>query len=173
MKRGLHGFTLIELLVVISIISLLSSVVFASVNTARRKARDVKRFSATRQVQLALELYYDDNGFYPQVGWVHSVDATWQTNSLANALRPYLPVLPVDPTNSGCCAYNGGYTFSYYSSAYFAPGQTTQQWYMFLFRFEDQSHSAQALDGSLACSGTYFHYGNGANGMMTLGGNCI
>lgn len=33
------GFTLIELLVVISIISLLSSVVFATVNGAREKAR--------------------------------------------------------------------------------------------------------------------------------------
>ena len=36
MKRG---FTLVELLVVISIISLLSSVVFASVNSARNKAK--------------------------------------------------------------------------------------------------------------------------------------
>ena len=37
-----RGFTLIELLVVISIISLLSSVVFASVNSARTKARYAK-----------------------------------------------------------------------------------------------------------------------------------
>ncbi len=42
-----RGFTLIELLVVISIISLLASIVFASVNSARNKAR-----SARTQVEL-------------------------------------------------------------------------------------------------------------------------
>jgi prepilin-type N-terminal cleavage/methylation domain-containing protein len=38
-RFSLSGFTLIELLVVIAIVSLLSSVVLASVNTAREKAR--------------------------------------------------------------------------------------------------------------------------------------
>ena len=59
------GFTLIELLVVISIIGLLSSVVLASLNSARAKARDARRFSDMRQIQLALELYRDSNGSYP------------------------------------------------------------------------------------------------------------
>lgn len=36
---GHEGFTLVELLVVISIISLLSSIVLTSVNSARNKAR--------------------------------------------------------------------------------------------------------------------------------------
>ena len=59
------GFTLIELLVVISIIGLLSSVVMASLNTARIKARDALRRSEMTQLQLALETYYVDNGSYP------------------------------------------------------------------------------------------------------------
>ncbi len=55
------GFTLIELLVVIAIIGILSSVVLASLNTARKKARDAKRISDVKNLQLALELYFDSN----------------------------------------------------------------------------------------------------------------
>jgi prepilin-type N-terminal cleavage/methylation domain-containing protein len=55
------GFTLIELLVVIAIIGILSSVVLASLNTARRKARDARRVSDVKNLQLALELQADDN----------------------------------------------------------------------------------------------------------------
>lgn len=61
--KGLdRGFTLIELLVVISIIGLLSSVVLASLSTARASARDSERIAAVKQIQNALELYAIDNG---------------------------------------------------------------------------------------------------------------
>lgn len=64
-KSKTKGFTLIELLVVVAIIGILSSVVLASLNTARAKARDAKRLSDMRQMQIALELYYDSFGRYP------------------------------------------------------------------------------------------------------------
>ncbi len=60
-----RGFTLIELLVVISIISLLSSVVLASLSKSREKANDVKHVQVLNQVRNALELYYSDRGLYP------------------------------------------------------------------------------------------------------------
>jgi prepilin-type N-terminal cleavage/methylation domain-containing protein len=59
------GFTLIELLVVISIISLISSVILASLNTARAKARDAAILADVKTLATALELYYDDHGEYP------------------------------------------------------------------------------------------------------------
>lgn len=63
------GFTLIELLVVISIISLLSSIVLTSVNSARAKARDARRMADITALRNALALYYDDtNGSYPLLG---------------------------------------------------------------------------------------------------------
>lgn len=64
-KQKQKGFTLIELLVVISIVSVLSSVVLASLNTARKKARDTQRLMDMREFQKALAFYYDKYGQYP------------------------------------------------------------------------------------------------------------
>jgi prepilin-type N-terminal cleavage/methylation domain-containing protein len=64
-KHSKKGFTLIELLVVIAIIGILSSVVLASLSTARQKSRDAKRISDIGQIQLALELYFDRVQSYP------------------------------------------------------------------------------------------------------------
>lgn len=64
-----QGFTLIELLVVISIISLLSSVVFASVNSARAKARDARKMADFRAISTALQLFFDKNGRMPANNW--------------------------------------------------------------------------------------------------------
>ncbi len=62
------GFTLIELLVVIAIIGILASIVLVSINSTRIKARDARRMSDLRNVQLALEMYYDKYGTYKVSG---------------------------------------------------------------------------------------------------------
>ncbi len=89
------GFTLIELLVVIAIIGILSSVVLASLNSARKKGRDARRIADLKQLQLALELYYDAN---PSVGYPAAL-------SIANLVTPgYISVIPGDPSG-GTNAY--------------------------------------------------------------------
>ena len=57
----LTGFTLIELLVVIAIIGILSSVVLASLNTARNKGADAAVKSNLSEARAQAELYYDAN----------------------------------------------------------------------------------------------------------------
>lgn len=63
MKRN-SGFTLIELLVVIAIIGILSSVVLASLNTARGKGADAAVKSNLANARAQAELFYDENGTY-------------------------------------------------------------------------------------------------------------
>ncbi|HEY4519545.1 MAG TPA: type II secretion system protein [Candidatus Paceibacterota bacterium] len=86
------GFTLIELLVVIAIIGILSSVVLASLNSARKKGRDARRISDVKQVQLALELYYDSNGSYPT-----GIYGTTLTTP------GFISAVPTDPSDSVAC----------------------------------------------------------------------
>ncbi|MEA3449798.1 MAG: type II secretion system protein [Patescibacteria group bacterium] len=63
--KNQKGFTLIELLVVIAIIGLLSTLAVVSLNNARQKARDAKRVADVRQIQTALELYFNEHNAYP------------------------------------------------------------------------------------------------------------
>ncbi len=97
--RSHRGFTLIELLVVISIIGLLASVVLASLNSARAKARDARRISDMTQLSRALELYYHANGQYPPdpIGT--------QVINMAVDLAPYISPIPTDPTKTGASGY--------------------------------------------------------------------
>ncbi|MEN9604343.1 MAG: hypothetical protein RJB39_28 [Candidatus Parcubacteria bacterium] len=65
-RSNQQGFTLIELLVVIAIIGLLTSIVSASLSTARAKARDAKRQAEVHSIEKALSLYsIDHRGYLP------------------------------------------------------------------------------------------------------------
>ena len=124
-----RGFTLIELLVVIAIIGLLSSVVLASLNGARAKARDAQRISDIRQINTAVQLYISATGHAPYIAnglggdpqtvcdintgntscstasvcestMSDCVDGVWQAwNDLGVLLSPYLAKMPKDPTS--------------------------------------------------------------------------
>lgn len=65
-KKLQRGFTLVELLVVIAIIIILATLLLLQLDVARRKGRDTKRVGDVTQLRTAVELYYDENGFYPQ-----------------------------------------------------------------------------------------------------------
>ena len=99
------GFTLIELLVVIAIIGILSSVVLASLNSARLKGRDAIRVSDMGQVKLALELYFDSNRTYP----VEAAGTLASTSVAGAALvtSGFMQAIPIDPTAAGIYMYSG------------------------------------------------------------------
>ena len=124
MKLNKKGFTLIELLVVIAIIGLLSTVAVIALNSARQKGRDAKRISDIRQIQAALEMYFNDCNQYP------ATLTTGANNGCTGVtLGTFLPTIPRNPTPGGTTyTYTvqspGGATNSSYTLTYTLEGPT-------------------------------------------------
>lgn len=142
MKKGEKGFTLIELLVVIAIIGMLSSVVLASLNTARERSRDARRLADIQQLKTALELIYDDlsPAEYPDA-----------LSSLSSG--GYIASIPTDP-RTGTAYYYDNLTSADGACA-IASGVCIN--YVLGTNLENSSHSALSNDidgtvGSVACT---------------------
>lgn len=93
------GFTLVELLVVITLIAILIGAGTVSYTNAQRKGRDGKRKTDLKAIQQALELYFQQNGYYPGAdGWCTYISNSSIT-TVKVALEPtYISRVPTDPT---------------------------------------------------------------------------
>ena len=126
--KNKKGFTLIELLVVIAIIGLLSTLAVVALNNARAKSRDAKRVADVKQIQTALELFYNDcNGYPVQAAAALMADgidggtAAGYDNCDGDSGEPtintYLATIPDAPlpldNTASCTTANGSY---YYQS---------------------------------------------------------
>lgn len=101
-----EGFTLIELLVVIAIIGTLASVVLASLNTARVKARDANRLAQLDEIQKALELYNLDKGYYPRESdSMNGQICSGCSGGINTVLATYMGGVPEDPSHDGTTYY--------------------------------------------------------------------
>ncbi len=128
-KNKQKGFTLIELLVVIAIIGLLSTLAVVSLNNARQKARDARRVSDVKQIQTALELFYNDALGYPDETTAGQ-EMTANTDLLYGTVT-YMTAIPADPDADDCAtdaytgySYNAGDSETSYSLEYCLAGQT-------------------------------------------------
>lgn len=83
------GFTLIELLVVIAIIGILSSVVLASLTTARTKGQDASVESQMASMRSQAELYYssNSNSYGSSTDCAVGMFSSTGTGGLANLLK--------------------------------------------------------------------------------------
>jgi len=107
MKKNQQGFTLIELLVVIAIIGLLSTLSIVALNQARARSRDARRLADIKQIQTALEMYYNDLNTYPA-----SITAGTQiVNASTSAV--YMDIVPKPPMPAdGACQGSVSYTYT-------------------------------------------------------------
>lgn len=67
-KNKQSGFTLVEIMVVIAIIGMLTNLILTGLGVARSKGRDAKRKADLKQMQTALDLYYNTYNAYPSTG---------------------------------------------------------------------------------------------------------
>ncbi|MBU4142426.1 type II secretion system protein [Patescibacteria group bacterium] len=155
-----RGFTLIELLVVIAIIGLLATIVMVSLNSARVKARDTKRAAEIKQLALAIQMYYDNNGSFPPTagclnGWCclgHGSSGRcwagvyWGSDTVDSALSPtYVSKIPDDPLNN-TAKYGDAYMY-----------RVDTDTVMLHWGIETCSPTSAVCDG-----GTYANWGAGA-----------
>jgi len=107
-----RGFSIVELMVVISIIAILSSILYANFGNARGSGRDAKRQSDVRNLQTAIELYKKEFGRYPTEGCADSNSDGFSSEVECGAL-PYviglaptfISVLPRDPRRGTAQGY--------------------------------------------------------------------
>ncbi len=89
MIKTQKGFTLIELLVVIAIIGILSSVVLASLNTARDKGANAAIKSNLANIRAQAEIVYDTAGNYDAVCTnatvINAINAAKQASGISAA----------------------------------------------------------------------------------------
>jgi uncharacterized protein (TIGR02145 family)/prepilin-type N-terminal cleavage/methylation domain-containing protein len=107
-KTKKQGFTLIELLVVIAIIGILSTLAVVALQNARKNARDAKRIADIKQIQTALELYFNDAGEYP-------ADVTSSITYGSNVYMATYPTAPT-PADGDCSSNANAYTYTQQNS---------------------------------------------------------
>lgn len=102
-KTSVRGFTLIELLVVIAIIGLLSTIIAAPIQSARKKARDAKKVAELKSTQLALEQYAESN----------SAQYPTSLSALSPQFMPLLPTFAASTTSNARDAF----AYTYYTAS--------------------------------------------------------
>ncbi len=105
------GFTLVELLVVMAILGVLVTLVASGFRTAQMRGRDGKRKSDLKEIANSLEIFYSDQGEYPDASGdriqacpydpiAGSVDCTWGASEFTDGVTIYFKTLPEDPVSS-------------------------------------------------------------------------
>lgn len=159
------GFTLVELLIAITIIAVLTTMGFNVYTGVQARARDSRRMDDLKKIQLALELYHNEFGYYPPTSspdqWYNSKPGDFWLPGLTSK---YLPKMPADPINKGCSGNNTNprddtgapncLTYAYYSGPGFCNLSGVNDGYILATKLESRSGSDLSQQPYYNSSGT-------------------
>ena len=105
MTKQKKAFTLVELIVVITILAILWTIAFISLQWYSKDARDSIRISDVSSMKTALELFHLNSGKYPMPDDNEVVDYGWETlwyqwdfwNTVISSLSRSMSEVPTDP----------------------------------------------------------------------------
>ena len=107
------GFTLMEVLVVIGIIGILATIALINLKNARERGNAAQAGGTARSLRIAVELYYDDMGFYPpdvNRGWDPGFTKPLPYNpDTGEETTPSCPHCPSNWTTIASQRWNGPY----------------------------------------------------------------
>ncbi|MFA7050238.1 MAG: prepilin-type N-terminal cleavage/methylation domain-containing protein, partial [Patescibacteria group bacterium] len=133
-KQKQKAFTLIELLVVIAIVGILATLAVVALQQARSRARDSKRLADVKQLQTALELFFNENNRYP-------TEEEWNSGQIAGIDGIYMQNIPAAPAVAdGACTEE--------QNSYIYQPQNNDRTYLLSFCLGKDSNN---LDSGLKC----------------------
>jgi general secretion pathway protein G len=104
-RRRQHGFTLVEMLLVLVILATLAAIVIPKFAGRSQQAKVTAAQSQISSLELALDAFEVDNGYYPKSGALN--DLIQAPANSPNWKGPYLPkAVPLDP-------WGNPYTYEY------------------------------------------------------------
>jgi len=142
MKKKSHtaGFTFIEIIVILTMIGIFVAfaVNFYNPFIEFQKTNDATRKADLRQVQKALEQYYQNLGYYPPSSKNYKImNLSGQELNWGQQWQPYIDVLPKDPYPPR--------TYVYYASK-------DKQSYWFYASLERADKDPQSCNNGQACA---------------------